>query len=105
MALQPTSQTGAILSSYGNVVVNGSVPVLVLAANPHRQEMRFINYSTSPDCFLGMDTSVTTTNGWPLFAGAEQDSDRGFGSMYLGAVYAVNNGSGNSDLRVWEGCR
>jgi hypothetical protein len=105
MSLQPTSQTGAILSGYGNIAVNGATPALVVAANPNRQELRFINYSTSPDAFLGMDTTVTITNGWPLFAGSEQDASRGFGSMYLGPVYAVNNGTGTSDIRVWESCR
>lgn len=103
MALQQLNN-GAMLSGYGNIVVN-STPVLVLAANPNRQEMRFINYSTSPDCFLGTDSSVTTTTGFPCFCGSEQDASRGFGSMYLGAVWAVNNGTGNSDLRVWEICR
>ena len=108
MALQQLSTGGAILSGYGTPVggaVNGGTPVLVVAANPNRQELRFINYSTSPDAFLGMDTSVTTSNGWPLMCGSEQDASRGFGSTYLGAVYAVNNGTGNSDIRVWESCR
>lgn len=98
------SGTGVQYSQYGNIVVN-STPILVLAANPNRQEMRFINYSTSPDCFLGMDKSVTINNGFPLFCGSEQDSSRSLGSTYLGEVYAINNGSGNSDLRFWETCR
>lgn len=95
---------GVQLSQYGRVLVN-STPVLIVAANPNRQELRFINYSTSPDCFLGMDQNVTITNGWPLFAGSEQDASRGIGSTYLGDVYAINNGSGNSDIGFWETCR
>ena len=90
---------------YGNVAVNGATPVLVVPVNEHRQELRFINYSTSPDVFLGMDTSVTIANGWPLFAGSEQDASRSMGSTYLGAVYAVNNGTGTSDVRYWETLR
>lgn len=109
MALQKLASNGVtFLSGYGTPLggpVNSSTPTLVLAANPNRQELRFINYSTSPDAFLGTDTSVTISNGWPLFAGSEQDASRGFGSTYLGAVYAVNNGTGVSDIRVWETCR
>ena len=101
MAQIPNAQ-GVVLSNYGNVAVNGSTPVLVVAANPNRQELRFINYSTSPDAFLGMDISVTISNGWPLMSGSEQDASRSMGSTYLGAVYAVNNGSGTSDIRYWE---
>lgn len=102
---QTLNAQGVLLSNYGNVAVNGATPMLVVMANPNRQELRFINYSTSPDAFLGMDTSVTITNGWPLFAGSEQDASRSMGSTYLGAVYAVNNGSGTSDIRFWESCR
>lgn len=91
--------------AYGNVSVNGATPVLIVPANGKRQELRLINYSTSPDVYLGMDTSVTTTNGWPLFSGSEQDASRGMGSTYLGAIYAVNNGSGTSDIRYWETTR
>lgn len=107
MSLQgKISGGGTILSSYGNpiVLVSGTTPTLVINANPNRQELRFINYSTSPDAFLGMDTNVTITNGWPLMAGTEQDASRGFGSMYLGAVYCVT-ASGTADIRVWETCR
>jgi hypothetical protein len=102
---QTINALGTIYSNYGNVSVNGTTPVLIVSANPNRQELRLINYSTAPDVFLGMDTAVTTTNGWPLFSGSEQDSSRGFGSMYLGPVYAVNNGTGASDIRYWETCR
>ncbi len=105
MALQNKSGTGAFLSGYGNVSV-GSTAIQLLAENPNRQEMRFINYSTSPDCFLGVDSNVTTTTGFPLFSGSEQDADRSMGSMYLGAVWAITSGSpGNADIRVWEICR
>lgn len=98
------SKTGVQYSQYGSVSVN-STAILVIAANPNRQEMRFINYSTSPDCFLGMDNNVTILTGFPLFSGAEQDASRGIGSTYLGDVYAINNGSANSDLRFWETSR
>ena len=90
--------------AYGNAVVNGTAS-LIVKANEHRQELRFINYSTAPDVFLGMDANVTTSNGLPLFCGAEQDASRGFGSTYLGDVWAINNGSGNSDIRFWETTR
>ena len=100
---QILNASGTYYSNYGNVAVS-QTPILVLAANQNRQEMRFINYSTNPDCFLGMDSNVTITTGFPLFSGSEQDASRGFGSMYLGNVYAVN-GTGSSDLRYWEVCR
>ena len=106
MALQQLASNGVtFISGYGNIPV-GSSAIILLKANPNRQEMRFINYSTSPDCFLGTDANVTTSTGFPLFSGSEQDASRGFGSMYLGEVWAISSGSpGNSDVRVWEICR
>lgn len=104
MALQQTNN-GAMLSGYGNVSV-GSVAIQLLTANPNRQEFRLINYSTAPDAFWGTDSNVTTTTGFPIFSGSEQDSSRGMGSMYLGAVWAISSGSpGNADIRILEICR
>lgn len=105
MALQPTSQTGAILSGYGNIPV-GNTAVKLISANPNRQEFRLINYSTSPDAFWGTDSSVTIVTGFPIFSGSEQDSSRGMGSMYLGDVWAISSGSPSSaDIRILEICR
>lgn len=105
MALQPLSQTGAILSGYGNVPV-GSTAIQLLAANPNRQEFRLINYGTAPDAFWGTDANVTTTTGFPIFSGSEQDASRGMGSMYLGTVWAISSGSpGTADIRILEICR
>lgn len=104
MAIQPTSN-GAILSGYGNVSV-GSSAIKLLSLNPHRQEFRLINYGTAPDAFWGTDSSVTTTTGFPIFSGSEQDYSRGMGSTYLGDVWAISSGSaGNADIRVLEICR
>lgn len=89
--------------SWGNVSV-GNTAILILAQNPKRQEFRLINYSTSPDCFIGMDSSVTSINGFALMAGSEQDSSRGLGSTYLGDVYGITS-SGTADIRFWETTR
>ncbi len=89
--------------SYGNVSV-GNTATLIVPQNPRRQELRFVNYSTSPDCFLGMDNNVTTTTGFPLMAGSEQDASRSMGSTYLGDVYGIVS-SGNADIRWWETLR
>ena len=105
MALQPKSSTGAILSGYGNVSVS-STAILLLDANQNRQEFRLINYGTAPDAFWGTDSNVTTTTGFPIFSGSEQDSSRGMGSMYLGQVWAISSGTpGNADIRILEICR
>lgn len=104
MVLQPTNN-GAILSGYGNVAVAGTA-IKLLSANPNRQEMRLINYSTAPDAFWGTDANVTTTTGFPIFSGSEQDASRGMGSMYLGDVWAISSGSpGSADIRILEICR
>lgn len=89
--------------SYGNVSVT-STPIIIIPANAHRQEFRLVNYSTSPDCFIGMDSSVTTTNGFALMAGSEQDASRSMGSTYLGDIWGVTS-SGTADIRWWETTR
>lgn len=106
MALQTLSSNGlAFLSGYGNIPV-GSTAVKLLSANVNRQEFRLINYGTSPDAFWGTDSSVTTTTGFPIFSGSEQDYSRGMGSTWLGDVWAISSGSpGTADIRVLEICR
>lgn len=104
MALQPTIN-GVIGTGYGNVAV-GNTAIKLISANPNRQEFRLINYGISPDAFWGTDSNVTTTTGFPIFSGSEQDSSRGMGSMYLGDVWAISSGSpGSADIRVLEICR
>lgn len=89
--------------SWGKVSVISSA-TLIIPANEHRQEFRLVNYSTSPDCFIGMDNSVTAANGFALMSGSEQDASRSMGSTYLGDIWGITP-SGTADIRWWETLR
>ena len=85
--------------AYKNVNVT-STATLIIAANAKRQELIITNNSTTPDAFIGMDSSVTTANGLPLYAGQTRERSRGF-AIWLGDIYGIT-ASGTADIRVWE---
>ena len=88
---------------WGKIAVT-TTATLIIPANTRRQELRLVNYSTSPDCFIGMDSSVTAQNGFALMAGSEQDASRSMGSTYLGDIYGITS-TGTADIRWWETTR
>ena len=89
-------------ATYTNVSV-GNTATLIVAANSGRQELFITNNSTSPDIFIGSDSSVTASTGLPLYAGQTRERSRGF-SIWLGNVYGIS-ASGTADIRVWETSR
>jgi len=91
--------------SYNTVSV-GTSQSEVVAANtgtPRRIAILLYNNS-STTIYLGDDTSVTTSNGYPLLNGDELviDFRSGIpGFFYRGAIHAIA-GSASNDLRYWE---
>lgn len=85
------------------VSITTGTPQLIIAANTKRQELIITNNSTSPDAFIGPDTTFTSSTGLPLYAGQTRERSRGF-SIWLGDVYGVT-ASGTADIRVWETTR
>lgn len=86
-----------------NVNITTGTPQLIIAANAARQELIITNNSTSPDAYIGPDTTFTSSTGLPLYAGQTRERSRGF-SIWLGAVYGVT-ASGTADIRAWETSR
>ncbi len=85
------------------VSITTGTPQLIISANPKRQELFLTNNSVSPDAFIGVDTTFTTSTGLPLYAGQTRERSRGF-AIWLGDVYGVT-ASGTADIRVWETTR
>lgn len=89
---------------YGNVTVTTSAGVLV-AENKRRTALK-IYHNGSTTIYVGSDNSVTTSNGYPLPAGAELtldiDTDKRTNeeTLYTGDIYAI--GTGSDDIRYWE---
>lgn len=78
---------------YGSVTVGTSATQIELR-KPHRVSFTIVNNSAST-VYLGMDSTVTTSTGLPIVAGASFTED-----YYIGDLYAIV-GSGTADLRYW----
>jgi hypothetical protein len=90
--------------SYGNKSVDNSQAVIIVPANERRQELFLANASVSPDCYIGFDSSVTPSNGYPLWASSTNERSRGMGSTYLGDIWGIT-ASGTADIRWLETTR
>ena len=92
-----TSNSGA---RNGNLLVTRVQPttsaLLVLAANPNRMKATIQNLSTSVTVFLAESSSVLSTTGLELAAGATLTDEE-----TVTAYYGIT-ASGTSDLRVAE---
>lgn len=87
------------MSSYGNVSV-GDTATLIKADNTDRIFLDIANTDTSKVVYIGIDTSVTTSNGFPVFA----YQNRGWAKTlagYLGPIYGIV-ASGTADVRYME---
>lgn len=90
--------------SYANKTVTTSAAVLV-AENKRRTALK-IYHNGSTTIYLGTNSSVTTSNGYPFPVGAEftlrLDVDKRTGEevLYTGDIYAI--GTGSDDIRYWE---
>lgn len=88
------------MASSVNTVTVSSTATLIIAANANRQELIITNNSVSTDIFIGIDSSVTSSTGLPLYANQSREKSRGFGT-WLGPVYGIT-ASSTADIRIWE---
>lgn len=84
--------------NYNSVSV-GTGATVILASNPERNGFVVANTSAGT-VFLGMDTSVTASNGVPVTQNSSV-AIGGLGTAYKGAVYGIVV-SATSDVRFWE---
>ncbi len=87
------------MSSYGTVTV-AATATLIVAANTNRKDLELNNVGAVV-VYLGMDNSVTTSNGFSLYEDSFRDIYKGSTGNYLGDVYGIA-ASGTADVRYWE---
>lgn len=85
--------------SYGTISVTNSA-TLIVDANTKRRNLSIVNTSSSTDIFIGPDSSVTSSNGLPLYSYSTRDQDR-IPEGWQGPVYGIT-ASGTADIRYWE---
>lgn len=91
--VQRVTLGGAPTVAYGNTAIT-TTATLILAANYERK-----GFSIQPvdgTVYLGDDSSVTSSTGFPLTNGATFSS-----SAALGTIYAIT-ASGTVNVRYWE---
>ena len=88
----------SFVSTYNAVTIQ-STATQVLSGNAERKGAIFSNNGTQT-LFLGMDSSVTTSNGLPLVANGTLTMDD-FGGVWKGQVWGIV-ASSTADLRYWE---
>lgn len=87
--------------TYSNITITNSA-TLILAANSRRQGFRITNNSVTQDAFIGFDSSVTSSNGLPLYANQTREEQRNGGSRcWLGDIYGIV-AANTADIRFWE---
>ena len=79
--------------AYGNAACTTSA-TSILAANYERKG--FVIQATDGTVYIGDDSSVTTSSGFPLATGQSFSS-----SAFLGTVYGIT-ASGTVNVRYWE---
>jgi len=85
--------------AYDSVTV-ANTATLIIGDQANRQELLVFNESQSQPVYLGMDDSVTTSNGFPLYELTQLNRAKSFGS-WLGPIYGIV-ASGTADVRYWE---
>jgi hypothetical protein len=84
-------------AAYGAVSVTGSATQILAAYTGRARAYTLINTHATDTLYLGFDNSVTTSNGFPLVAGA---------SIVItekSAVYGIRGSSNNIDVRKFGG--
>lgn len=82
-----------------NAVTVTNVATLILPSNPSRRGALVYNNGTVT-VYLGFDSSVTSTTGLPLVAGATYN-DSGDSDLYRSDIYGIT-ASSSSDVRFHE---
>lgn len=91
--VQRVSTGAAPAVDYGNTACT-TTATLIMAANYERKG--FVIQATDGTVYLGDDSSVTTSTGFPLATGQSFSS-----SAFLGTVYGIT-ASGTVNVRRWE---
>jgi hypothetical protein len=78
----------------------GNTATLIVAANANRLNL-FVTNNGSTVCYVGKDSSVTTTNGIQLNQNDVMVEDNSGRRGYLGNIYGIVS-SGSADIRYWE---
>lgn len=86
------------VSTYNTVSV-GTIATRIMVSNPDRKGCVVVN-TANATIYLGMDASVTTSNGLPIAANASFNNS-GVGDAWRGDIYGVI-GSATADVRYWE---
>lgn len=87
------------MSSYGTVTC-AATATLLIADNSARREIDLVNTDSSTIIYIGIDDSVTTSNGFPIYA-RQNRSKVDILTTYKGPIYGIS-ASGNVDVRYWE---
>ena len=78
----------------------GTSATLILAAQSRRKSTLIFNNSAAT-VFIGPDSTITTSNAFPVLTQTSFVEDDGNQRMYSGDIYGIV-ASGSSDVRVWE---
>lgn len=84
--------------AYGNVDVL-TTATLIVSANCQRKNLSIVN-NGAKSVFLGSDSSVTVSTGFPLFQFSTRDQSK-IPEGYLGDIYGIVT-TGTADVRYWE---
>ena len=87
--------------SYGTLTATSSAQVLI-AANTNRHSLIIINDSDTLTAYIGQDSSVTSSNGTPIYPNTNYCEDNGGTKMYCGPIYVVTDGADTCNMRYWE---
>lgn len=85
--------------SYNTVTVTNAA-TLIKAASPLRQNIKVANTSSSVTVYYGPDSSVTASNGIPLYPNQTLENET-FLPGYKGAIYGITSAS-TADVRYFE---
>lgn len=91
--VQRVSTGAAPAVAYGNTACTTSA-TLIMAANYERKG--FVIKAVDGTVYVGDDSSVTTSTGYPLGVGESLPS-----ATFLGTVYGIT-ASGTTNVRYWE---
>src|ERR1700722_11631296 len=86
MAMTLSTNNGATLGDTGQYTTTGSAAIGI-PANSTRRSVCFVNSDATNSCYFGYSSGLTTSNGFPLVAGA------GFTSTCIGPIYFIDGGS------------
>ena len=85
------------VSTYGAFSV-GATATLISAANPQRKGLMIFNNSSST-LYIGMDSNVTTSTGYPILQNVTFATDD-LAGVWKGNIYGISGGI--VDARFWE---